>query len=776
MNLNKNIESEATLEKNDLSLKEIYFLLIKNIYSIFLIILVITSLTILLTLLSKSKYKSTGSIIINNPQNAMSIFELDIANNNNYLENEMEVINSRSTARMTIDNLLNSDYRNDLLLFNTKKYQSDGVKSILRKFFFIDYLTNNIDMNLNNVEDVSDSLYNVFVNNFSESLLIENKRLTDVLKLSIISSDPEESALLINTLIDVYMERDLKWTVGEISHLKKFLNEQLVIVEKELKDTEDKFKKFQEEESFFGLDENFSPLLENLNTIESEYYTITAEKNILDVRKKYILNQLNEDEKKTVDAAVRTIDQRLLALKSEIANYEKELISTLAQQGNNHPAYKSLENKLDILKEKLRKEMKMLIDEGVIVSNPILFRQNMMDTLVTIESNLSILESKGSEFKKIISEYEVKLQSLPIKVLEFSRLERIKNIQSQTYSLMRQKLEEAKINEASKLGKVRIVDRAIPNYVKVSPNLKLNSLLGLFLGLLVAVGYIGIKELFDNSIKSIEQLERRSLYILAIIPDINVKAGLNRKSKKYISLNKNVKSLQRRLITHEDPKSPISESYRSLRTSLLYTNTKKKDKSSVILVSSPGPGEGKTTTIANLAITYANLGKKTILLDTDLRKPVLHNVFKFDKSPGVTSYLSGIDNNLDKIVYKTDIENLSIISSGVIPPNPSELLNVDKMVKLLEDLKKQYDIILFDTPPLLAVTDPYVLMKHVDHTVIVVRAGITQKLGLERVLTSIRNRGFKETGIVFNGINETNSYGSGYYYNYYQYYYSENQT
>ena len=117
-----------------------------------------------------------------------------------------------------------------------------------------------------------------------------------------------------------------------------------------------------------------------------------------------------------------------------------------------------------------------------------------------------------------------------------------------------------------------------------------------------------------------------------------------------------------------------------------------------------------------------------------------------------------------------------IISSGVIPPNPSELLNSQNMINLLNELKEKYDIILFDTPPLLAVTDPYILMQHVDYSVIVVRSGFTQKLGLERVLASIRNRGFKETGIVFNGINEQNSYGSGYYYNYYQYYYSDNKS
>ena len=169
--------------------------------------------------------------------------------------------------------------------------------------------------------------------------------------------------------------------------------------------------------------------------------------------------------------------------------------------------------------------------------------------------------------------------------------------------------------------------------------------------------------------------------------------------------------MQRRLITHEDPKSPISEAYRSLRTSLTYYNTKKECK--VILVSSVGPGEGKTTTIANLAITYANLGKKTLLVDSDLRKPVTHNIFKIDKTPGLTSLLCS-DSSFQEVIKKTDIDNLDIITSGVVPPNPSELLASEAMIEFINEAKKSYDVILFDSPPLIAVTDAYVLLKNID--------------------------------------------------------------
>jgi len=203
--------------------------------------------------------------------------------------------------------------------------------------------------------------------------------------------------------------------------------------------------------------------------------------------------------------------------------------------------------------------------------------------------------------------------------------------------------------------------------------------------------------------------------------------------------------------------------------------TKKDKKCNFILVSSAGPGEGKTTTIANLAITYANLGRKTLLVDSDLRKPMIHNVFKKDKTPGLTSYLSN-NSDVTKIINKTEIENLDIITSGVLPPNPSELLDSNKMESFIDKVKELYDVVLFDSPPLIAVTDAYVLLKHIDQFILVVRPGLTQRGALDRILTSSNQTNITITGVVMNGILEEHSYGAGYYYNYYQYYHESEKT
>ena len=221
-------------------------------------------------------------------------------------------------------------------------------------------------------------------------------------------------------------------------------------------------------------------------------------------------------------------------------------------------------------------------------------------------------------------------------------------------------------------------------------------------------------------------------------------------------------------MTKEDPKSPVSEAYRSLRTSLLYSSPKKEPKS--ILVSSAGPGEGKTTTVANLAITYANLGKKTLLVDTDLRRPVVHKVFELDREPGITTYLSAATDDYNSLIQNCEINNLSIITAGIIPPNPSELLGSNRMTSLVNNLENEWDMVLFDSPPLVAVTDATMISKEIDQIVMVVKVGQTDKKAFSHTLTNLRNVGAPLGGIIMNAVTHKSSYGSYYYYYYYQYY------
>ena len=319
------------------------------------------------------------------------------------------------------------------------------------------------------------------------------------------------------------------------------------------------------------------------------------------------------------------------------------------------------------------------------------------------------------------------------------------------------------------MGKVRILDPALVAD-KVKPNKKVSLLLGIFIGLTLGLGYAFIRELLDNTVKAVEHLERKGLTILGIIPDMQ--SGSTKASiKKIATPSKSGTEFKRRLITYEDPKSPISESYRSLRTNISYASSiEKKIKS--LLVSSSQPGEGKSTTTANLAIAFAQLRKKTLLVDADLRKPVQHNVFGHPRGPGLSEYLIGEVSDLESIILPTKVDNLSIITAGGLPPNPSELLGSNAMSQLVDRLESEWDMILFDSPPIVAVTDASMISSELDAIVLVVKACQTERSAVDRALDTIRNVQAPLIGAILNGASQESLGGKyAYYYSYYNYYY-----
>ena len=227
--------------------------------------------------------------------------------------------------------------------------------------------------------------------------------------------------------------------------------------------------------------------------------------------------------------------------------------------------------------------------------------------------------------------------------------------------------------------------------------------------------------------------------------------------------------MKKELVTQQDPKSPISEIFRTLRTNIQFMNTKGKLKS--ILITSTLPGEGKSWVASNLAVTFAQAGKKVILIDADMRKGRIYSIFGVSPRPGLSNYLSGVyenedaSNDLADYIQETDVENLYVISAGNVPPNPSELLITDQMVDLKAKLEELCDIIIFDGTPSQLVTDSLILARIVDSTVIVTASKLTKKEDLKRVINNIKNVGGKIAGVVVNKLEiDSKKYEQSYYY------------
>ena len=743
-------------DSKDVELKEVFFILFRNSKIIFISIFASIVLAILYSSLLTKSYTSTSSILIEQEQTDISsIFALGDRSETNFLLNEIEILKSRNIRHKTIEKLYRNHY-NDLIIFGTKRPEYTWLGSVARDIW-VKLKNNGETYEVDTFEKfIKSPIYTMSMNNINSNIFIANPRKTDIINVSYRSKSPTEAALILDTLINTYQEADQQWAAGELIYLDNFLNNQIKEKEIRLAEAEDKLMEYQKNNNIFSNSDLNNLLITELTEIESDYYKTIAEKNIETKRKEFYLNQLDEGEKELANKITNTLNIKLASMRTNLSKLETELVSAKATKGVDHPAVSEIELKISKLKKDLEKDTKNYIDEGISSSNPLLFRQTVMDTIISISAKEEVLLAKEKELSILSNEYSEKIKTLPAQILSLSRLQRDKTILDETYKVMKTTLEETRISKAAELGRVRIIDKSSLPIYPSSLGLKNYILLGFFLGFGASVIFIGLKEYLDNTVKSIEELERRNLPILSIIPEFeNPKSG-----QRYISLL-------------DDPKSVVSEAYRNLRTSLMMDNIDDLKSAQTILVCSPGAKEGKSTVSSNLALSYVQAGKKVIFIDADLRKPVIHKIFGVKKY-GITNYFSDPKKeNFKKYIQKTERENISIFCSGPVPPNPSEILSSKRMVYLIESLKKEYDIIIFDSPPFIAVTDSYIISKYVDKTILVVRSNSTLKGVLQRVLSSLKQQNSILTGVVFNGIRSATGYYGGYYYNYYSYYYGE---
>lgn len=311
------------------------------------------------------------------------------------------------------------------------------------------------------------------------------------------------------------------------------------------------------------------------------------------------------------------------------------------------------------------------------------------------------------------------------------------------------------------INNVYIVDKAIPSNYPYNINHKKDLGISALIGFVLSSGLVLLYYLLDNTVKGEEQLEE----------NIGVKNLIN------IPLEKKQKNkISSELIAYSDPKSIISETFRTLRTNVQFSNTNSKD-AKTFLITSCFQSEGKSYVSANLAITFAQVGKKVILVDADMRKGRQAKVFNLPSNRGLSNYISNLDENgvelnedLGKFIKETEIPNLSVITSGTVPPNPSELLSSSKLEKMIEELKKCYDIIIFDGAPIVPITDSLILARMLGSTIIVTLYNKTKKDDLKKVKNGIESVGGKILGTCINCVPIKSSKRNSKYY-----YYNENK-
>ncbi|MBA65878.1 MAG: hypothetical protein CMG55_08775 [Candidatus Marinimicrobia bacterium] len=760
--------------ENELYLKD-YFLLLrihlrKLIYCVILFLLIGFYTTINKT----PMYSSKGTMIVRVSPGANTVADITKQKNNNQIRNKIELLRSRTLAEDVVRSFYDSKRRNNLFLFGTRKYYPKGqrIRTLFKEIFTLGLYDAQDALKVSTLEGpLTYERLDDFSKRIKNHLTVKHIPNTNLIEVSYRSKNADEARRIVNRTMGIFSVKDKEWSNQYALNSVSFLDSLVNVQEKILQNTDSLKMDFLLENKLHSMEAKSDDIIKRINGYEGELYNIKTQKSINKQKIEFLSSKLSSEEKDLADKIVGNINIQLSALRDEAAKLESQIITNSSIYGETHEFVQDLKKKLNNLTVAIDERVTKLALKGIAPQDPLRERQEIISEILNLENNIYYLNITENETQKELDRFNEKLRSIPETKMQMDRFERQEMILRDYYLALINKLEETKLNNAILVGDVRIVDLAKLPKIPYSPNHQKDILMFLFFGIAIGLFIIFVIEVLDSSIKTIDEIEKYDKNVIGVIPAIGKMKSQNFIMRYFDDKTVNIlggeKGIKRKIITKDNPKSPISESYRGLRTNILLSNDKEIKS---MLVSSAGPGEGKTTTVANLAITFANLGKKTLLVDTDLRRPVIHSVFELKRDPGVTTFLSGQTDDYKTLLQAGEVDNLFIMTSGIIPPNPSELLGSKRMIHLVRELEDDFDMVLFDSPPLVAVTDANMISREIDRILLVIKAGQTDKKAFHHTMMNLKNINAPLEGIVMNAVTSKSNYGSYYYYYYHQYY------
>jgi capsular exopolysaccharide synthesis family protein len=565
---------------------------------------------------------------------------------------------------------------------------------------------------------------------------------TNIISIETTDLSPPRARDLANTVAKVYRDYDHDLKNHQAVTHREFVEGQRGSARSALAEAEDAVRAYREKTDLISLESQASVNLQQITGAERDGQRLQQDLGIISDMVTEMESQNGISEKTLQGVSRIRVGDAFVSMNRQLNSLKLERDGLLVQYTEDHPRILRLQVQIDQIGESLLGELRQR-------------KQALRKDLATERKLLSSLRGSYSQ--------------LPSMGLELSRLEREVAMRQQVVTALEEGYQEALIREADKVEEVTVLEWAATPRHPINPHHPLKrAIMGLLLGLILGVVFAVVAETLDTSIGTIEDVqEYTGMQVVGIVPFINVddvRASLMRRD---VDVSDD-RLMQRKaqLVTYFDPQSTLAETYRTLRTNIEFVTVEKGAK--CLMVTSSMHFEGKSTTISNLSMTMAQLGKRTLLVDCDLRKPSIARVFGLNKEPGVTEVIVGNHAWRDVIRTVTDIVtggmgmedilqtqgigNLHIITSGSIPPNPTELLNSRAMGEFIDEIKEEYDVVLIDSPPVLHVTDAAILGKKVDGTLVVYKAGEVARTSLKRSTSLLRSVGIELLGVVLNGI------------------------
>jgi capsular exopolysaccharide synthesis family protein len=532
---------------------------------------------------------------------------------------------------------------------------------------------------------------------------------TFVVEVRVSHPDPKEAALWANTLADLYIDYSLEGQVETARRAYRWVTERLAETQSTMQEAQDKLIKGYEGQDLFVPEGSVSAITTSITKLNEDFVQTQARKITLQSQLSEFVRQRGRD----LDAVPQVAtDTTVLDVNGRLQSLNLDLTRLKEKYKEAHPEVQKVQVQVELLKKAKATRIQQ-IEDGLRAE----YRQ---------------LERRETELKEAIDAQKGQAVAQSRKLTELESLKKQADSATGLYSVLLQKLNETNIAASLQNNNVRLLDRAIVPQSPVWPERNKVALVGLLVGLALGAGYVLLRDYFANTIKDAEDVERfLHLELLAAVPK------------------------------HTKESAPLAtEAYQTLRTALLFA--RKDERGQILLVSGTAPGEGKTTTVLNLAKLLAVSGENTVVIDCDLRRAALHNRLGVAREPGLTDFFVK-QRELSSLIQPTRTKNLFVLAAGPLPPNPPAILARENVTDMLDQLRERFRWIIVDSPPLASVTDALLLARHADSTVLVIQHDKVDKRVVKRSLLALRKATNSVLGAVLNGV-DMKSRGQYYYY------------
>lgn len=573
---------------------------------------------------------------------------------------------------------------------------------------------------------------------------VEQQRDTRIVHIRVNDANRQRAMLLANAIADAYIDKTTQDRLGSTSTALEWLSEQLGTLKQTLERSELSLHEFVEDKA------NLSMPFEDQQKLVSEDIHRFNE-SLGDARMKRIelaarlksLEEANQPDALAVTHPAITGNTALQGLRTKFFEAESERNALATKYGDQHPQIRVLDVRLEDLRQQIRAYVDGLIADA---------RSELLE-IESVEKGLQTALTQANR-----AGLELNLQEIT-----YRRLQRERDNAARLYGSILERTAETNLSHALQVSYVRIVDRALQPNASIYPSYHKNLTVGALFGVMLGVAVAFLLTQLDRVIRTVDDAEALGLTILGVMPRIDEDTPSRSTGKKRRKVVPEAPA-NRDLVVHNYPKSSVAECCRTTRTNLTFMAAERPQRA--LVVTSANPREGKTTVAISLAISLAQSGKRVLLVDTDLRKPRIHRAFGCNNARGVTTVLVG-EHSVAQAVQQTEVPGLDLLASGPIPPNPAELLHTNQFRELIAELGRRFDHVLFDSPPLAAVTDGAVIAPQVDGVVLIVHGQKTTRDAMRSALRQLRDVGAHITGGVLNNVDlSSRQYGYGSYYYY----------